>query len=246
VGYLEQLRAQPREPLREPPRAGGRPGAESWAGHIGAPAPRGEAAPDADRCAAPGCRAPIDRFGADGVGRCARHAPRDTVRLAPPDSVVNERPYEENEEYEERGAPAAPPAPSAPIVQGRAYEENEEYEERSVLADACPRCARLDEAARQVLAQLSTHPALPLALRALSPERLGILVKWAIVGLTNPRPQWPPPRPTDAQRTHRPDLDDIIVGLGGRGDDLPFEGIENEAEAEDWLFLDDDDDADVH
>jgi hypothetical protein len=132
-------------------------------------------------------------------------------------------------------------------VQGRACEESEESEESPPgEGGACPRCARLDEAARQVLAQLRAHAALPPALRALSPERLGILVKWAIVGLTNPRPQWPPPRPTDAQRTHRPALDDIIVGLGGRGDDLPFEGTENESEAEEWLFLDDDDDADVH
>jgi hypothetical protein len=80
---------------------------------------------------------------------------------------------------------------------------------------ACPRCERLDAAARQVLEQLRAHPALPPALRVLSPERLGILVRWAIVSLTNPRPQWPPPRPTDAKRKHRRPLDGVIEDLGG-------------------------------
>jgi hypothetical protein len=81
---------------------------------------------------------------------------------------------------------------------------------------ACPRCAELDAAARQVLVQLKAHPALPAALRGLPPERLGILLKWAILSLTNPRPQWPPRPPTAAQRRHRPGLDGPIESLGGR------------------------------
>jgi hypothetical protein len=67
-----------------------------------------------------------------------------------------------------------------------------------------------------VLEQLRAHAALPPALRALSPERLGILVKWSIISLTNPRPAWPPPRPTDARRKHRRPLDAIVEDLGGR------------------------------
>jgi hypothetical protein len=129
--------------------------------------------------------------------------------------VVNERPYEENEEYEERGVPAAPPAPSVSIVQGRTYEENEEYEERSVPAGGCPRCERLDAAARQVLEGLKAHPTLPPALRCLPPERLGILVKWTILATTAPRPGWPPPPASDEKRRRRRPLDGVIEDLGG-------------------------------
>jgi hypothetical protein len=80
----------------------------------------------------------------------------------------------------------------------------------------CPRCAELDAAARQVLEELSTHPALPAVLRGLSPEKLAVLLRWTIVSLTNPRPQWPPRPPTAAQRRHRPGLDGPIESLGGR------------------------------
>jgi hypothetical protein len=98
---------------------------------------------------------------------------------------------------------------------GLPCEESEESEE-SPQGGACARCARLDEAARQVLEQLKAHPALPPALRVLSPERLSILVKWTIVSLAAPRSQWPPRPPTAAQRKHRPGLDGLIESLGGR------------------------------
>jgi hypothetical protein len=94
------------------------------------------------------------------------------------------------------------------------YEQNEQNEQNPGDG-ACPRCAELDAAARQVLEGLSTHPALPPALRCLPPEKLGILVRWTVVSLTNPRPAWPPPRPTDARRKHRRPLDGVIEDLGG-------------------------------
>jgi hypothetical protein len=220
VGYLDalrqnQFRPHPAERAErdEPPPSG--------------PPSGGDTLAPEDRCAAPGCRAPIDRFGPDGVGRCVRHA------HAPPNGAGTKArggsPCEESEESEERGARVAPPAPSAAIVQGRACEESEESEERGAPAGACPRCERLDAAARQVLEQLRAHPALPPALRVLSPERLGILVKWSIILFTNPRPQWPPPRPTDAKRRHRRPLDAIVEDLGGHAS-----GAEPPPALEEW------------
>jgi hypothetical protein len=78
----------------------------------------------------------------------------------------------------------------------------------------CPRCERLDRQAAEVLEQLRASPALPPALRALPPERLGILLKWTVAALTSPRPVWPPPRPkpTAAQRRRQADLGSIEVG----------------------------------
>jgi hypothetical protein len=89
----------------------------------------------------------------------------------------------------------------------------------------CPRCTELDAAARQVLEQLSTHPALPPALRGLPPEKLAVLLKWSILTATAPRPAWPPPRPTDAKRKHRRPLDAVIADLGGHasGGEPPVE-----------------------
>lgn len=64
-------------------------------------------------------------------------------------------------------------------------------------AEGCPRCAVVAGQAAEVLGALRRHPALPSALRDLPDDRLLILVKWTVVALTNPRPQWPP-RPTGA------------------------------------------------
>jgi hypothetical protein len=97
----------------------------------------------------------------------------------------------------------------------------------------CPRCARLEAQAAGVLEQLSAHPALPPALRAVPPERLGVLVKWTIVSLTNPRPQWPPPRPTAAQRKHRRPLDALISDFGGHASGAELAAEEDDAIGED-------------
>ncbi len=248
MGYLEQLRERARSGA-EPGHAGAdravascRPGGIDGDTPLSPPEPPGseapagrcEAAPDADRCAAPGCRAPIDAFGPDGVGRCARHAPPDTVRPVPPAPVVNERPYEENEENEE-----SPPAEAG--RQTSPYEENEENEE-SLPPAPCPCCARLQAQAAEVLAQLSTHPALPPALKTLPPERLAILVRWAIVSLSTPRPAGAAPRPTAAGRAHRRPLDALIADLGGRpaGAEAAAPGISVSVSVEDDDVEDDD------
>jgi hypothetical protein len=93
----------------------------------------------------------------------------------------------------------------------------------------CPRCERLSRQAAEVLAELKAHPALPPALRCLPPEKLGILVRWTVVSLTNPRPAWPPPRPTDAKRKHRRLLDGVIEDLGGHAS-----GAEPPSALEEW------------
>jgi hypothetical protein len=87
--------------------------------------------------------------------------------------------------------------------------------EASDVNAPCPRCTALSRQAAEVMAQLQASPALPPALRALSPEKLGILVRWAILTTTAPRPQWPPPRLADAKRKHRRPLDGVIADLGG-------------------------------
>jgi hypothetical protein len=89
----------------------------------------------------------------------------------------------------------------------------------------CPRCERLSRQAAEVMAQLQASPALPPALRMLSPEQLSILVRWVVLVATSPRPAWPPPRPSDARRRHRRPLDAVIADLGGRasGGEPPVE-----------------------
>ncbi len=105
---------------------------------------------------------------------------------------------------------------------------------------ACPHCERRDAEANQVLAQLAASPALPPALRVLSPEKLAILVRWTLVSLTNPRPQWPPPpapprgsAQARAIASTRPTLESVIEALGGRAGGPPAEaGYESEGEGE--------------
>jgi hypothetical protein len=89
----------------------------------------------------------------------------------------------------------------------------------------CPRCERLSRQAAEVLTQLRASPALPPALRSMPPEKLAILLKWSILAATNPRPAWPPPRPTDAKRRRRRPLDAVIADLGGHasGGEPPVE-----------------------
>ncbi len=134
---------------------------------IPASPPAGAASP-ADRCAAPGCPALIDRFGADGLGYCAQHTPPDG---AAPRGVST---CEESEESEERSVPVAP------------CEESEESEERSVPVAPCPRCKRLSREAGEVLAAVRRHPATPPALKSLPDDRLLVLIKWVLVRVTDP------------------------------------------------------------
>jgi hypothetical protein len=128
----------------------------------------------------------------------------------------------------EGGRPAAADAGAAAGAHSlRTNEQNEQIlgGEPGEGEGGCPRCTALEAQAAEVMEQLRAHPALPPALRSLPPEKLGILVRWAIVSLTNPRPAWPPPRPTDAKRKHRRSLDGIVADLGGRpaGGEPPFE-----------------------
>lgn len=79
----------------------------------------------------------------------------------------------------------------------------------------------------EAVEELRRHPALPPALRALPPEKLGALVRWTAVALTNPRPVWPPRPLSKETKRHRSSLDDIIQALGGRpvgGADVGEEG----------------------
>jgi hypothetical protein len=87
--------------------------------------------------------------------------------------------------------------------------------EASDVNAPCPRCAALAAQVAEVMEQLRASPALLPALRALPPEKLAILLKWSILAATNPRPAWPPPRPTEARRKHRRPLDAVVEDLGG-------------------------------
>lgn len=92
----------------------------------------------------------------------------------------------------------------------------------------CPRCMALDAQVAEVLPQLRASPTLPPALRMPPPERLAILVRWAIIVATNPRPR--PQAPHTHHRHHRRPLDMLVEDLGGVAASVPSAGADADEE----------------